>query len=180
MQNQIPVKEIVKVSFVLLPYQDLLPSIASADGYGISKATNIAQARKLLTHYHSNSRLNANRMLRGRKILAYVAERIEPQPENPDPSDLRPEDYLELYCQNQVSDLRAWTFPDIADLQFHTAGATHHDPRHSKDACLEDGRRRDALLQGQRPEADPRCKVRVARRWGHSTGCACGGSVFGF
>lgn len=28
-----PVKEIPKVSFVLLPYQDLLPSIASPDGY---------------------------------------------------------------------------------------------------------------------------------------------------
>ena len=31
-QNQIPFKDTVKVSFVLQPYRDLLPSIASADG----------------------------------------------------------------------------------------------------------------------------------------------------
>ena len=31
-QNEIPLKDISKVSFVLLPFQELLPSIASADG----------------------------------------------------------------------------------------------------------------------------------------------------
>lgn len=81
LRNQIPVKEISKVSFFLLPFEDLLPSIASADG---------------------NSRLNANRMLRAKKILAYVAERIDPQPVIQEPDALKPEDYLELYCQNQV------------------------------------------------------------------------------
>lgn len=50
----------------------------------------------------SNNRLNANRMLRARKILSYVAERIEPAPEKEDPDALKPEEYLELYCQNQV------------------------------------------------------------------------------
>jgi WD repeat-containing protein 48 len=65
---------------VLEPYDDQLPSIAS-DG---------------------NNRLNANRMLRARKILAYVAERIEPMPENPDPNALKPEEYLELYCQEKI------------------------------------------------------------------------------
>ncbi|KAI9721964.1 MAG: hypothetical protein M1812_001922 [Candelaria pacifica] len=80
LQNQIPFKETVKVSFVLLPFQDRLPSIASSDG---------------------NSRLNANRMLRAKKILAYVAERIEPQSEQPDSNALKAEEYLELYCQNQ-------------------------------------------------------------------------------
>lgn len=50
----------------------------------------------------SNSRLNANRMLRAKKILAYVAERIDPQPVIQEPDALKPEDYLELYCQNQV------------------------------------------------------------------------------
>jgi WD repeat-containing protein 48 len=74
-------KEPVKVSFVLQPWQDLLPSIAGPDG---------------------NSRLNANRMLRVKKILAYVAERIEPPPETPDPNALRPEEYLELYCYDQA------------------------------------------------------------------------------
>jgi WD repeat-containing protein 48 len=66
----------------LQPWQDQLPSIAGPDG---------------------NSRLNANRMLRVKKILAYVAERIEPAPEVPDPNALNPEEYLELYCYDQVS-----------------------------------------------------------------------------
>ncbi|KIV87431.1 hypothetical protein PV11_02976 [Exophiala sideris] len=59
LKNQIPYKETVKVSFVLHSYDNQLPSIASPDG---------------------NARLNANRMLRAKKILAYVAERIEVQP----------------------------------------------------------------------------------------------------
>jgi WD repeat-containing protein 48 len=82
--NTIPPKDPVKVSFVLHPYQDSLPSIATADG---------------------NNRLNANRMLRVKKILAYVAERIDPpaDAENPDPNALKPEEYLELYCNEQVS-----------------------------------------------------------------------------
>ena len=41
-------------------------------------------------------------MLRAKKILSYVAERIEPQHEQADPEALKPEEYLELYCQNQV------------------------------------------------------------------------------
>jgi WD repeat-containing protein 48 len=99
-QNQIPFKDTVKVSFVLHPYEDLLPSIASPDG---------------------NARLNANRMLRAKKILAYVAERIEapppappaaaegdstdaaPAPPSAEPTPeeprLQPQEYLELYCQ---------------------------------------------------------------------------------
>lgn len=72
----------MKVSFILQPWQELLPSIAGPDG---------------------NSRLNANRMLRVKKILAYVAERIEAAPEHPDPDALKPEEYLELYCYDQVS-----------------------------------------------------------------------------
>ncbi|KAF2189599.1 WD repeat protein-like protein [Zopfia rhizophila CBS 207.26] len=79
LRNQIPLKDIVKVSFILEPYQNLLPGIAS-DG---------------------NNRLNANRMLRARKILSYVAERIEPHEEDGE-GKLKPEEYLELYCNNQV------------------------------------------------------------------------------
>lgn len=44
-------------------------------------------------------------MLRARKILAYVAERIEPAPADdaePDDSAMKPEEYLELWCQNQL------------------------------------------------------------------------------
>jgi WD repeat-containing protein 48 len=73
----------VKVSFILEPFQNILPSISS-DG---------------------NNRLNANRMLRARKILSYVAERIEPKPEEGEEEKLKPEEYLELYCQNQVCNL---------------------------------------------------------------------------
>lgn len=86
LQNQIPMKDPVKISFILHPL-DNLPPIA-ADG---------------------NSRLNANRMLRVKKILAYVSERIEPEQEE-DPSALKPEEYLELYCNDQVSTLTATYF----------------------------------------------------------------------
>ena len=42
-------------------------------------------------------------MLRARKILAYVAERIEPaEPESAENAEaLKPQDYLELWCNNQ-------------------------------------------------------------------------------
>lgn len=80
LRNIIPTKEIVKVAFILEPLQGSgLPVIAS-DG---------------------NNRLNANRMLRARKVLAYVAERIEPK-EAREKAGMRPEEYLELYCQGQV------------------------------------------------------------------------------
>lgn len=80
-------KDSPKVSFVLHPYKDRLPSIANPEG---------------------NSRLNANRMLRARKIMAYVAERIEPRPggmlldDEDDPDAMKPEEYLELWCQNTL------------------------------------------------------------------------------
>ncbi|KAF4447646.1 hypothetical protein F53441_8850 [Fusarium austroafricanum] len=81
LQNIMPFKEPVKVSFVLYPMDDSLPAIASTDG---------------------NNRLNANRMLRVRKILSYVAERIEPPLEEPEENLMRPEEYLELYCNEQL------------------------------------------------------------------------------
>ena len=74
---------------MLHPWQDTLPSIAITDG---------------------NNRLNANRMLRVKKILTYVAERIEPAPTKEDLEKqaeaggvLKPDEYLELYCNGQVS-----------------------------------------------------------------------------
>ncbi|KAL9599496.1 MAG: hypothetical protein Q9219_003835 [cf. Caloplaca sp. 3 TL-2023] len=94
LRNHTPPKDISKVSFLLLPYQDQLPSIASADG---------------------NSRLNANRMLRAKKICAYVAERIEPQPTHPHPNALKPEEYLELYCQDKLVSLNT----TLATLRAH-------------------------------------------------------------
>ncbi|RAR09394.1 WD40 repeat-like protein [Stemphylium lycopersici] len=103
LRNQLPPKDIVKVSFVLEPFGNALPSISS-DGYipfSLPFET-AAQANATL----SNNRLNANRMLRARKILGYVAERIEPAPTKEDlqrdgPA-LKPEEYLELYCNGQL------------------------------------------------------------------------------
>ncbi|KAF1944543.1 WD40 repeat-like protein [Clathrospora elynae] len=87
LRNNLPPKDIAKVSFVLEPFGNHLPSI-STDG---------------------NNRLNANRMLRARKILGYVSERIEPAPTQEDLEKaadkggvLRPEEYLELYCNGQL------------------------------------------------------------------------------
>jgi WD repeat-containing protein 48 len=77
----------------------MLPSISS-DGYIPLFVPSDKVVRDANTT-SSNNRLNANRMLRARKILSYVAERIEPAPEK-DEERPRPEEYLELYCQNQV------------------------------------------------------------------------------
>lgn len=82
LKNQTPVKDAIKLAFMVKPYGDLLPPVLNADGC---------------------SRLNANRMLRAKKIVSYVAERID-QP-NPDASDtdaVNLEEYLELYCQNTL------------------------------------------------------------------------------
>ncbi|KAI9650883.1 hypothetical protein NHQ30_000918 [Ciborinia camelliae] len=105
LKNKIPIKDPIKVSFILQPYQDLLPSIAGPDG---------------------NARLNANRMLRVKKILAYVAERIEPLSEQPDPKEMKPEDYLELYCYEQklpitmsLATLRAHIWKGGADVMLY-------------------------------------------------------------
>lgn len=42
-------------------------------------------------------------MLRAKKVLAYVAERIDPpSSDEPEENAMPPEEYLELYCQKQV------------------------------------------------------------------------------
>lgn len=49
-------------------------------------------------------------MLRAKKICAYVADRIEPKVDAYDPAKaMSPEEYLDLYCQNQVRPLRSNT-----------------------------------------------------------------------
>ena len=133
LRNQVPIKDIVKISFVLEPWENQLPSIAS-DG---------------------NNRLNANRMLRAKKIMAYVAERIEPGPpadKEADPDALKPEEYLELWCQNQVCRLRRNTFV-LARL--HIADRAHNnDPRDHTLAPVARRRRHHPVLQGKRQEGD--------------------------
>ena len=87
LRNLIPVKDVVKISFVLEPWQGQLTPIAT-DG---------------------NNRLNANRMLRAKKILSYVAEKIESAAgataaaAADGEKERHPEDHLELWCQNEVS-----------------------------------------------------------------------------
>lgn len=59
-------------------------------------------------------------MLRARKILGYVAERIEPAPTKEDLEKsvaeggvLRPEEYLELWCNGQVCFPLPLYIPDV-------------------------------------------------------------------
>ncbi|OQE44853.1 hypothetical protein PENCOP_c002G08129 [Penicillium coprophilum] len=98
LKNQIPFKEQVKIAFVLKPFDDTLPPVVKPE----PPAPNGAPPGN--TNPNNNgSRLNANRMLRTKKILAYVAERIDPaNPDEPAESIMPPEEYLELYCQKML------------------------------------------------------------------------------
>ncbi|PHH65440.1 hypothetical protein CDD81_2544 [Ophiocordyceps australis] len=82
LQNMIPPKDQVKVSFILNP-MDSLPPLSGSEGC---------------------NRLNANRMLRVKKILDYVANRIEEPTEEEQPNAMSAEEYLELYCNDQLLD----------------------------------------------------------------------------
>ena len=84
----------------------------------------------------SNNRLNANRMLRARKILGYVAERIEPPPTKEEQEKaeaegtaLRPHEYLELYCNGQVS--HRLPSRSLACCHFHVLTCTNSSLTHA-------------------------------------------------
>ena len=126
LQNQIPFKEAVKISFILNPIDDL-PSIAIVDG---------------------NNRLNANRMLRVKKILAYVAERIEVQEENPQPEGaLRPEDYLDLYVYDKVCVVYSPTsYPKLTA----TENLPKHESCHTSHTRVEGRQRYRHAIQSER------------------------------
>ncbi|KAK0708951.1 hypothetical protein B0T26DRAFT_387808 [Lasiosphaeria miniovina] len=139
--NAIPPKDPIKVSFVLHPWQDKLPSITAADG---------------------NNRLNANRMLRVKKILAYVAERIDPPAESEDGdaagSDaLKPEEYLELYCNEQLlpitmslATLRAHVWKGGNDIVLHyKANGRKHIPMPVEDPVEEASKPESMRVVGQ-------------------------------
>jgi hypothetical protein len=140
LRNQIPQKDIVKISFILEPKEGSgLPSIAT-DG---------------------NNRLNANRMLRAKKILGYVAERIEPAPpkkeedEKSEEEKLKPEEYLELWCQNQVC--RPAIFRNHDLLIAPSDRTTYYDTRHDSLTCLAWRRRRRPFLPCERTQTNPEC-----------------------
>ncbi|KAJ5893539.1 hypothetical protein N7495_005230 [Penicillium taxi] len=98
LRNQIPFKEQVKIAFILKPLDDALPPIAKPE-----PAPLYGAPPPPLANNNNNSRLNANRMLRTKKILAYVAERIDPpNPDEPEADVMPAEEYLELYCQNII------------------------------------------------------------------------------
>lgn len=82
-------------------------------------------------------------MLRVKKILAYVAERIEPAPTEVDPNALRPEEYLELYCYDQVGPPPI-SIAIFVDTYLEIAGLD--EPRHPARSCLERRCGRNALL----------------------------------
>jgi WD repeat-containing protein 48 len=121
-QNTIPLKEVPKIAFSLRPYKDLLPPVIKPEGYGLLNLNHpppqyeFSELMGLIScsraANNNTSRLNANRMLRAKKILAYVAQRIDPTyPAEPQPNALKPEEYLELYCQNTVSKTQSPPIP---------------------------------------------------------------------
>jgi hypothetical protein len=93
-----------------------LPAIATTDG---------------------NNRLNANRMLRVKKILAYVAERIDPSSDDSDDDALKPEEYLELYCNDQVCKYHSREQSRECLLTSLTVAPQHHEPRDAASSYLE-------------------------------------------
>lgn len=50
----------------------------------------------------SEERLTANRVIRLRKAIDYIMDRLEPIDDTEESSRLRPEECLELWCQDQV------------------------------------------------------------------------------
>ena len=129
LSNTAQVKESTKISFLLLPYRGALPPLAVP--YVPEPAAVPGGAAPPTGGPGATNRLNANRMLRVKKILAYVAEKLAvpsetseaatsgatpdaggdapndatpadvPAPPPTADDDLRPEEYLELYCNDQ-------------------------------------------------------------------------------
>ncbi|KAJ5952203.1 uncharacterized protein N7479_010616 [Penicillium vulpinum] len=135
LKNQIPFKEQVKIAFVLKPFDDSLPPVVKPE----PPAPNGAPPGNSNTN-NNGSRLNANRMLRTKKILAYVAERIDPvNPDESAESVMPPEEYLELYCQKMLcppnmtlSTIRTHLWRTSGDMVLHykTNGKKEiHPPR---------------------------------------------------
>ncbi|KAL9051792.1 MAG: hypothetical protein Q9162_005786 [Coniocarpon cinnabarinum] len=80
LKNTTPQQDVSKISFLLQPHDQLLANVTADNG---------------------KERLNANRLLRARKILGYVIEHLDARsvPQGIDAN--KPEEALELYCQGQ-------------------------------------------------------------------------------
>ncbi|EPE09296.1 wd repeat-containing protein [Ophiostoma piceae UAMH 11346] len=168
LSNTAQIKESTKISFLLLPYRDELPPLAVP--YVPEPPAVSGAAAPPTGGPGATNRLNANRMLRVKKILAYVAEKLEVAPEEtpkaagdaladaktaeaaetadastteetpeaaPAPAaapapvpaaddDLKPEEYLELYCNDQrlpnsmsLATVRAHIWKNSSDILLH-------------------------------------------------------------
>lgn len=92
-------------------------------------------------------------MLRAKKVLAYVAERIDPaDPNEPAESLMPPEEYLELYCQKTVS--IKFQSQHISTNPRTLALSTQHDASNNSDASLAHLGRHGSLLQDEWQERD--------------------------
>ncbi|CEL03262.1 Putative WD repeat protein (AFU_orthologue; AFUA_5G11870) [Aspergillus calidoustus] len=141
LKNQMPFKEPVKLAFTLKPYDDSLPPVVKPDPTGINGA--------------NNSRLNANRMLRAKKILAYVSERIEEATGDPMQDMMKPEEYLELYCQHTLIPSNM-TLATIRAHLWRTGGdmVLHYKSNGKKEIRLI-GSQKDSGDNRPTPEATP-------------------------
>ncbi|SMR58474.1 unnamed protein product [Zymoseptoria tritici ST99CH_1E4] len=122
-------KEVVKISFVLESMEVETKGRSEAEGLvdGTGAAVGWMKLPGVVAPGEGGNRLNANRMLRARKIAGYVAERIDgsgnistagrvgsvstmegeakrdgEEVDGETEEKLRPEEYLELWCQGQL------------------------------------------------------------------------------
>jgi WD repeat-containing protein 48 len=112
-------------------------------------------------------------MLRARKILAYVAERIEPapMPGKEDPNALKPEEYLELYCNGQLvpptmtlATIRAHVWRGGGDVLLYYRANGKKQIRHVPQATAVDAAGQDhpgqpAVEAGQQPATEQEQKA---------------------
>jgi hypothetical protein len=91
-------------------------------------------------------------MLRAKKILSYVAERIEPASDKPNPEALKPEEYLDLYCHDQVRTLHQPGL--VAAFLTRADRPSRHDSCYTPSPHLENGRRCRVVLQSEWEESD--------------------------
>ena len=92
-------------------------------------------------------------MLRAKKILAYVADRIEAAPDYHSENALKPEEYLEIYCHDQVHGYILSVYDELA-LTIFVACAEYHDTCNFACLCVENWRRCALVLQNQWQEKD--------------------------
>lgn len=148
-----PLKEPVKIAFTLKPYDDLLPPVVKPEYVQCTRGRAVTnQDRPATSANANNNRLNANRMLRAKKILAYVAERIDPpNPDEPEEDAMKPEEYLELYCQKMVC---SFSVHVQVEMLTKTADPAKHDSCDNSGTHLALVWGYATVLQSERKERD--------------------------